>query len=97
MTATLSDTQISQALRELPGWSLERGKLTRTFTFGSFKEAMSFMVRVGFHAEAAAHHPEIHNVYGTVTLTLCTHDAGNTVTQKDLDLAAEISRFDWTR
>ena len=35
-------------------------------------------------------HPEIFNVYKQGRLTLTTHDAGNTVTEKDYRLAAAI-------
>ena len=51
--------------------------LTKTFTFGSFREALSFMVRVGFEAEAMNHHPEWTNVYNCVFIRLSTHDAGH--------------------
>ena len=44
---------------------------------------MAFLNRVAEVAEAHGHHPEIFNVYSRVRLTLTTHDAGNTVTDKD--------------
>ena len=45
---------------------------------------------VAFAAENANHHPNWSNVYNTVTIHLTTHDAGNTVTDKDHSLAAKI-------
>lgn len=51
---------------------------------------MAFLNRVANVAEDHGHHPEIFNVYATVRLTLTTHDAGNTVTDKDRRLAAAI-------
>mgnify|MGYP002830272868 CR=1 FL=1 len=51
---------------------------------------MAFLNRVAEVAEDHGHHPEIFNVYSTVRLTLTTHDAGNTVTDKDRRLAAAI-------
>jgi 4a-hydroxytetrahydrobiopterin dehydratase len=99
MAATLTPEQITAALKDLRGWTYEpsgsAGKLVCTYTFKHFKEAMSFLVRVGFEAEAMNHHPEIHNVYRTVTLSLSTHDAGNKVTQKDVDLARAIQHLSW--
>lgn len=93
----LTPDQISSALRELPGWQGEGDSLVRTFEFGSFKEAMSFMVRVAFEAEALDHHPEWSNVYNKVAVRLRTHDAGNRVTAKDVELARRISALNWTR
>ena len=51
---------------------------------------MAFMVRAGFEAEELNHHPEWTNVYHRVVVRLTTHDAGNTVTEKDHLLAAAI-------
>lgn len=96
MTAALNDAQITEALAGLPGWSHEDHRLVRDFQLNSFKEAISFIVRLAMHAEESNHHPEIVNVYNRVRVSLCTHDAGDVVTQKDLDLARCIQRFDWT-
>ncbi len=93
----LTPDEIAAALRELPGWSFERDALARTFQFGSFREAMSFMVRVGFEAEAADHHPEWTNVYNRVAIRLNTHDAGNKVTAKDVALAKKIAGLSWVK
>ena len=95
MADALNDTQIREALQDLPGWTFEDGKLRMQHTFGGFKEAMSFLVRVAFHAEEQGHHPEIFNVYNRVTLSLSTHDAGGKVTAKDVKLARTIAGFDW--
>jgi 4a-hydroxytetrahydrobiopterin dehydratase len=72
------------AWRETPAY------LEREFQFVDFRSAMAFLNRVANVAEDHGHHPEIFNVYGTVRLTLTTHDAGNTVTDKDRRLAAAI-------
>lgn len=41
-------------------------------------------------AEKMDHHPEWNNVYNTVEITLTTHDKGNTITDKDRELAKKI-------
>ena len=71
-------------------WNETPAHLVREFQFADFREAIAFLNRVAEVAEAHGHHPEIFNVYGTVRLTLTTHDAGNTVTDKDHKLAAAI-------
>lgn len=71
-------------------WIEENNKLSKTYTFSDFKMAFSFMTRVAMAAEEMQHHPEWSNVYNKVTINLCTHDAGSTVTEKDRKLAQII-------
>jgi len=74
-------------------WKEENNKLTKTFTFKDFVEAFGFMSRVAIVAEKMNHHPNWSNVYNTVSFELCTHDAGDTVTEKDRKLASEIDKL----
>ena len=94
-TPPLTAVEIEEALRALPDWKLEREALAKEFKFGSFREALSFMVRVGFEAEAMDHHPEWTNVYNRVAIRLNTHDAGGKVTLKDVNLARKIQGLSW--
>jgi 4a-hydroxytetrahydrobiopterin dehydratase len=91
----LTPAEIADALRALPGWAFESDALAKEFKFGSFREAMSFMVRVAFEAEAMDHHPDWTNVYNRVRVRLNTHDAGGKVTAKDLTLARKIQGISW--
>ena len=71
-------------------WIEKDNTLQRTFKFKDFIEAFAFMTEVAFHAEQQNHHPNWSNVYNTVEFQLNTHDAGNTVTEKDRKLATAI-------
>ncbi len=97
MSSPLTPSEIKTALRSLPKWKYVRKAVTKTFTFGSFREALSFMVRVGFEAEAMNHHPDWTNVYNRVEIRLNTHDAGGKVTGKDIALAQRIEKLNWAR
>ena len=74
-------------------WIEENNKLTQTFTFKDFKEAWAFMNKVALIVDKADHHPNWSNVYNKVTIELFTHDKGNTITEKDRKLAAEIDNL----
>lgn len=74
-------------------WQEQNNRLTRTFIFKNFSEAFSFMTRVAMLAEQHEHHPNWSNVWNSVKIELTTHDAGNTITQKDRDLAAAIDKL----
>jgi 4a-hydroxytetrahydrobiopterin dehydratase len=71
-------------------WKEENNKLYKKFTFKNFNEAFAFMTSVALIAEKADHHPTWTNTWNSVEIWLTTHDAGNTVTQKDRHLADEI-------
>ncbi|MBD1397396.1 4a-hydroxytetrahydrobiopterin dehydratase [Pontibacter sp. JH31] len=73
-------------------WKEEDNKLTRSFQFKDFRAAMAFMNRVADIAEELNHHPWWSNVYNKVDIELTTHDAGNTVTDKDKQLASRIDQ-----
>ena len=51
------------------------------------------MTRVALIAEKMDHHPNWSNVYNTVVIELCTHDAGDVVTEQDHKLAAAIDQL----
>lgn len=74
-------------------WREENNYLVREFVFKDFKQAFSFMIQVAAIADASDHHPLWTNVYNKVEIKLNTHDAGNTITQKDRDLAAAIDKL----
>ena len=91
----VSEDEIRAALVALPDWSFEDDSLTKTYQFGSFREAIGFIVRLSFEAEERNHHPELANVYNRVEVRLRTHDAGNKVTELDLALAQAIENLSW--
>ncbi|QQS60739.1 4a-hydroxytetrahydrobiopterin dehydratase [Candidatus Falkowbacteria bacterium] len=74
-------------------WKEENNKLVREFTFKDFKEAFAFMTAVAEVVNEMDHHPEWSNVYNKVSISLCTHDAGDIVTEKDRELAARIDKI----
>ncbi|MGE0588051.1 MAG: 4a-hydroxytetrahydrobiopterin dehydratase [Cyclobacteriaceae bacterium] len=74
-------------------WIEENNYLKRNFQFNDFIEAFAFMTRVAMVAEKMNHHPNWSNVYNKVTIELSTHDAGNTVTDKDRKLANAIDKL----
>ena len=82
--ATIGESDAQQRLKALAGWQLDGDSIARKFTFGGFPDALAFVVRLGFDAEAADHHPDILINYKRVTLTYSTHSDGG-LTQKDFD------------
>ena len=71
-------------------WQETDNKIYRKFKFANFSEAFAFMTRVALEAEKMNHHPLWSNVWDTVEIWLSTHDAGDTITDKDRRLAQRI-------
>lgn len=74
-------------------WTEQNNELSKSFTFKDFSEAFAFMTRVALLAEQHNHHPRWTNVWNKVEISLSTHDAGNTITEKDRKLAAAIDKL----
>lgn len=90
--AKLTQTEIDDKLKGLAGWRREGETITRQFVFDGFASAVAFVVRIGFDAEAADHHPDILiSNYKKVTLTFSTHSEGG-VTAKDVSAAEAVEK-----
>jgi 4a-hydroxytetrahydrobiopterin dehydratase len=74
-------------------WKEENNQLQRSFEFKDFVEAFAFMTKVAFAAEKMDHHPNWSNVYNKVEIKLFTHDAKNSITEKDIKLSKEIDKI----
>jgi len=85
----LSAAEVDEGLAALPGWETGSGRdgIAREFAFGTYSEALGFVVRLAAAAEAADHHPAILWTYTQVRVTWSTFDAGG-ITQRDLAMAA---------
>src|SRR5699024_9037972 len=90
MVQPLKKSELDEALTVLNDWSYESDKLKKEFNFSDFREAMTFITRISYEAEDKIHHPEIFNVYSTVSIALTTHEADDSVTEKDVELAKSI-------
>ena len=67
--------------------------LYRKWEFRNFADAWEFMNNVALLAEEQDHHPDWSNSYNVVEITLCSHDAGRTVTSRDHRLANAINEM----
>ncbi len=82
----LSQEEIEESLKNLPGWSVVNEKLHKEIEFESFNAAFGFMTRAAMEIEKMNHHPEWFNVYNRLVIDLMTHDAGG-ITRNDINLA----------
>ncbi len=86
----LSQEQIKNELKNMPGWTVVESKLHKEFQFDDFNQAFGFMTRAAMHIEKMNHHPEWFNVYNKLIVDLTTHDAGG-ITENDIKLAKTLN------
>ncbi|MFA5838610.1 MAG: 4a-hydroxytetrahydrobiopterin dehydratase [Candidatus Paceibacterota bacterium] len=75
-------------------WINNQDILSKTFTFNDFVEAVNFVSKIVPLAEKLNHHPDIEIFsYNKVKVKLSTHDVGNKVTEKDIELSKRIDKI----
>lgn len=88
----LTRTEIIKDLKPLKKWKLVKGKLHREYTFKSFEDVISFMVRSSLEVVKLDHHPEWYNVYNRVVVDLVTHDVSG-ISNYDFILAEKLEKI----
>ncbi|MEX0167696.1 4a-hydroxytetrahydrobiopterin dehydratase [Streptomyces sp. LMG1-1-1.1] len=89
-TQPLSQKEIEDRLRELPGWSVDEDRLSRTYRLGDHFAATALVVHVAQIQQELDHHSDLTLGYNTVALSVNTHSAGGAVTEKDFELAERV-------
>src|SRR5436190_17912951 len=84
----LSNQQVLDA--GLDDWRKLAQALHARFRTGSFTAGLDLVTAITEAAERADHHPDVTLTYPLVDVRLMSHDVG-AVTQRDVDLAREIS------
>ena len=70
-------------MTEIPqGWSGDAQRISKTYNFKNFAQALAFMVEVGFYCEKADHHPEWKNIYNKILVELTTHASPKPINSK---------------
>jgi len=80
-------------LSEHSHWTLEGHEIVFDHKFNNFVEAFGFLSKVAIMADKHDHDPTITNTYAHVRLSMTTHDAGNKITERDLNLAEAIEEL----
>ncbi|MBT2530298.1 4a-hydroxytetrahydrobiopterin dehydratase [Streptomyces sp. ISL-99] len=89
-TEPLSQKEIEDRLRELPGWSLDDNRIARTYRLGTHFAAAALVVHVAGIQDELDHHSDLTLGYNTVALAVNTHSAGGAVTDLDFELARRV-------
>lgn len=89
----LSEEEILQKLKSLPGWEFSGGSIKKTFKTAHYPATMGFVTAVGGFCQKHNHHPDyILMKFREAEVSFSTHSAGG-VTEKDFFLAEEIEKI----
>lgn len=89
----LRGEELRRFSEQLPGWeTLDEHHLSKHYEFTNFRDALSFVSRVGEVAEREGHHPDISFGWGYARLEIYTH-AIDGLSESDFILAAKIDRL----
>ncbi|WP_431041430.1 4a-hydroxytetrahydrobiopterin dehydratase [Streptomyces sp. P1-3] len=86
----LSQTEIEQRLEDLPGWTAEDDRLSRTYALDSHLAAADLVGRIARIQEELNHHSDVLLGYHTVTVSVNTHSVGGKITELDFALARRV-------
>jgi 4a-hydroxytetrahydrobiopterin dehydratase len=85
----LSESELQGMLAEVKGWSLESGKVVKTFRFTNYHETRAFVNASAWISHREDHHPELHVTYNTVRVAYDTHSC-NGISRNDFICAAKL-------
>jgi 4a-hydroxytetrahydrobiopterin dehydratase len=89
----LSSEEISERLKNFPGWTYAGGKITKEFRFTSFVGVVKFIDILAPFCNSIDHHPDIHIYYTRVVFELQRFSVGGKVTPRDFVVAQEIEKI----
>ena len=84
---------ISELLHEHAQWQQVNETLAGEWKFSNFTELRQIVGKLCDLAEELNHHPTVTYGYNTLKVETTTHDAGNTITELDVELAKRISQI----
>jgi 4a-hydroxytetrahydrobiopterin dehydratase len=89
----LAGKELDEIAKQVPRWKVVEGHhIVRSFAFEDFREALTFVNKVGELAESQGHHPDILLAWGKAEITIWTHKI-NGLTESDFVLAAKIDEL----
>lgn len=89
-TPPLSAGDAGRMLAQVPGWSISRNELERTFSFKNYYQTVSFVNAVVWIAHQEDHHPDIEFGYKACRIRFSTHSIGG-LSPNDFICAAKIN------
>ena len=88
----LDDAKVREYVSQLPGWSLDGGEISRTYSFKNYYETMAFVNATAWVSHHEDHHPDLEVGYNYCRVQFTTH-AIKGLSENDFICAAKIDRI----
>jgi 4a-hydroxytetrahydrobiopterin dehydratase len=85
----MTETEITERMKELEGWSRDDNMIVKTYRFANYHETMAFVNASAWISHRTDHHPDLTVGYNQCTVAYTTHSASG-LTRKDFDCAAKV-------
>jgi len=90
--APLKELEIRNLLRQLDGWTLENGRIVKTYDFKDYYQTMAFVNAAAWISHREDHHPDITVGYNQCRVEYWTH-AINGLSENDFICAAKLDKL----
>jgi 4a-hydroxytetrahydrobiopterin dehydratase len=90
--ALLSDEEIKERLKEIPGWQHRGESIVKSFDREDFVGSVKFVDSLVKPAEDMNHHPDIAISWSQVEVAISTHSQGG-ITENDFELAKKVEEL----
>ena len=85
----LSDSQVSDRLKKLPGWEKKGEAIRKVYSFKNYYETMAFVNAAAWVSHREDHHPDIMVKWGEARVSYVTH-AIDGLSENDFICAAKL-------
>lgn len=89
----MTQQDIDDLLQKYPAWEHVGDTLVGQWKFSDFEELKEVVGKLCDLAAELDHHPTVTFGYNNLKVETTTHDAGNSVTEKDIELVQHIASF----
>ncbi len=85
----LNEAEVTDMMRQVPGWTRSGNAIARTYRFANYHETMAFVNATAWISHREDHHPDLAVGYNQCTVTYITHAIGG-LSENDFICAAKI-------
>lgn len=85
----LNEAEVTDMMRQVPGWTRSGNAIARTYRFSNYHETMAFVNATAWISHREDHHPDLAVGYNQCTVTYITHAIGG-LSENDFICAAKI-------